>query len=241
MKRENNLWGIFFIVAAVLMLVGQLDVFQNINFFRIFVDLLLLCWLVYSILKREFFGILFSIAFFCILYDEMLGIEKLTPFPVLAAALLGGIGLNMLFKKKINNYNYSGYKAGDNPFVSAPDSTVSAADEIHDDQFSSSTLFGSNIKYVRSNNLQKAYIQCNFGDSKIYFDDALVQDGKCNIILDVHFGGVSLFIPKNWHLINKTNVVFGGIEEKNASASTGAPTVYLSGNVAFGGVDIIYC
>ena len=44
--------------------------------------------------------ILFSIAFICIIYDDWLGITALTPWTVLGAALLGSIGLSLIFKKK---------------------------------------------------------------------------------------------------------------------------------------------
>ena len=95
MKRENIFWGLFFILAALFMLVGRLDFFEGLSFFKIFGTLLLVGWLGHSLSKRDYGGILFSIAFLCILYDEFLGIEELTPWPVLGAAMFGSIGLSM--------------------------------------------------------------------------------------------------------------------------------------------------
>ena len=48
---------------------------------------------------------LFSLAFAAILFDEALGIEAITPWPVLGAALLGTIGLNMIFNKNKRDKN----------------------------------------------------------------------------------------------------------------------------------------
>ena len=42
---------------------------------------------------------LFSLAFLIIVNDELLGLEAITPWPVLGAALLGSLGLNLLFPK----------------------------------------------------------------------------------------------------------------------------------------------
>mgnify|MGYP006893000712 FL=1 len=50
--------------------------------------------------QREFLGNPVSIAFICIIYDDWLGITALTPWTVLGAALLGSIGLSLIFKKK---------------------------------------------------------------------------------------------------------------------------------------------
>ena len=63
MKRENIFWGLFFILAALFMLVGRLDFFEGLSFFKIFGTLLLVGWLGHSLSKRDYGGILFSIAF----------------------------------------------------------------------------------------------------------------------------------------------------------------------------------
>lgn len=240
MKRNNIFWGLFFILAAVLMILTRLDFFQDFHFFKLFGTVLLFIWFFYSIFKKEFFGMLFSIAFLCILHDEFLGIEALTPFPVLAAALFGSIGLTIIFKKEPEN-NCFNSSTENGPFVERPNSGYTSSEEINNDIFSSNTCFSSNIKYVKSDHLVQASIRCNFGDSKIYFDDAMVQGNDTVIILDVHFGSATLYIPKTWTIINQASSVFGSIEEKNHSCSSGTPVITLKGNVAFGSVDIIYC
>lgn len=241
MKRENIFWGLFFILAALFMLVGRLDFFEGFSFFKVFATLLLIGWFGHSLVRRDFGGMLFSIAFMCILYDEFLHIEALTPWPVLGAALFGSIGLSMIFKKPYDDYNY--YSAGDSngPYVERPQGSHSNVEETKDSQFAFNTTFSSTIKYVRSDNFKHASIRNNFGSSKVYFDDAMIQDGNATIVLDVNFGGVELYIPKTWNVLNHASSAFGAIEEKNRSCSNGTPTITLTGNVAFGGVTIIYC
>lgn len=48
----------------------------------------------------------FSVAFLAIVNSRLLGIEKLVPWPVLGAALLGTIGLNMLFPSRHRHGHY---------------------------------------------------------------------------------------------------------------------------------------
>ena len=57
-----------------------------------------------SIFKRNFSGILFPIAFICIIFDDKLGITAITPWTVLIAAALGSLGLSMIFHNKPNKY-----------------------------------------------------------------------------------------------------------------------------------------
>lgn len=100
MKNRKIFWGIFFIVMAVIVVVSRLDILSNVNVFT-FLATVIFGWIVVDgIRHRNFYEILFPIAFLCILYDEPLGIELLTPWTVLAAALFLSIGLTLLFGGK---------------------------------------------------------------------------------------------------------------------------------------------
>lgn len=55
---------------------------------------------------------MFSLAFLGILYDKPLGIESLTPFPILAAALLGTIGGNMIFGSRFGRNHHNHHQEG---------------------------------------------------------------------------------------------------------------------------------
>ena len=57
--------------------------------FQHFIDGIFYLALFKGIRNVNFWEILFSIAFICIIYDDQLGITALTPWTVLGAALLG--------------------------------------------------------------------------------------------------------------------------------------------------------
>lgn len=68
--------------------------------FSIILTVFFLWLFVEGIRNVNFWEILFSIAFICIIYDEPLGITALTPWTVLGAAFLGSIGLSLIFGGK---------------------------------------------------------------------------------------------------------------------------------------------
>ena len=98
-NRNNIFWGIIFLLAAVFLLVGKLGYLGGISLFSILFTVVLVAILLKSIPSVNFAGILFPLAFLCILYDKQLHIEALTPWTVLGVALLGTIGLQILFRK----------------------------------------------------------------------------------------------------------------------------------------------
>ena len=97
----NLFWGAVLILAAVFVILGQYGVFGDVSIITIFFGVGLGIWFVSSILKLSWGGMLFSLAFEILLFDETLGLEELTPWPVLLAAFLATMGLNILIKKDV--------------------------------------------------------------------------------------------------------------------------------------------
>ena len=95
-KSGKIFWGIFFLLAAVYVIVSQLGILPKVSVFTVIFTVFCIWLLVNGIRNISFWQILFSIAIVCILYAEPLGITALTPWPVLGAAALGSIGLSMI-------------------------------------------------------------------------------------------------------------------------------------------------
>lgn len=227
MKEERVFWGVFLIIGAVFLIVGKLGYLGGFSVLSLLLTIFFAACFVKGVLHKSVWGILFSIAFLCIIYEKPLGITEITPWPILAAAFLGSIGFSLLYRpkhKKMKCY-YNGKET---------------VETFAEEQIEFATTFGEGIKYVNSDDLQQVNLKCSFGSMKVYFDNAIIQNGQAVIHLDVSFAGTELYIPKEWNVVNKANVSFGAIEEKNRNGSAGTPVVTLIGSVSFAGVEIIY-
>jgi tellurite resistance protein TehA-like permease len=58
MKKRNIFWGIFFVVATVLLIASQLGSFMEIGFWSLLGTILLIAIIIQSCIYRVFFGIL---------------------------------------------------------------------------------------------------------------------------------------------------------------------------------------
>lgn len=234
MKNKNYFWGLFFISAAVVILVNQLGYFGEINLFSLICTILLTPIILQSLFSLNFVGILFPLSILGIIYAEPLGITDLTPWPILAIALFASIGFSLIFKpfrfKRVIRCKGFDNNEGFDEIIDTEDENV----------VDLSVNFGSCIKYVNTEKFEKANIGCSFGEMKVYFDNAKIDGEKAIINLNVSFGGVELYIPKTWKVINKADVSLGAIEEKTRSANDTNKTLYLYGKVNFAGVEIMY-
>lgn len=238
MKRRDLYWGFLFIIGAILIIVNQLGYFAGVSFLGIAATVILGGIMLDSLIHLNFGGVLFPAAFICMIFAEEWNITQLTPWPVLLTALLGTIGLSLIFKKnkRWNHPNWTKSKWNE----SHGEHFESVIDEPDGAMVDCMVSFGSSIKYINTEKLERANISCSFGAMKVYFDNALIQKGQAVIQLDVSFSGVELYIPKSWNTVIQVNESLGAINEKNRKDASQVPVVMIKGNIKFGGVDIIY-
>lgn len=241
MKKNNIFWGVVCILAAVFLVISKLGYFGDLSIWTLLFTVFFGITLCKGVFKGNVWEILFSVAFLLIIYDKPLGIEELTPWTVLGAALLGSIGLSFIFpsKSRKNHFHNEEWKTHANHFheSSFTEDVIDVSDESYIKQV---TRFGATTKYVNSDNFKRAELECSFGAMAVYFDKAQVKDGTAYLDVQVHFAGMELYVPKEWTVCNNADCTLGGIEEKNRNCPDGTVTLVLTGSVSFAGIDIIY-
>ena len=238
MKKERILWGLLFILGAMCLLFSHTDFMQGlrINVWNLLWTIILLSILIKSIVRLNYFGIFFPLAFLCIIYKEPLGIAQIGHFTFFGAAILLSIGCNMLFPRKENHIHWHHGQFNSEGEVNFDEVTHTDTNEYIRQEVN----FGSCVKYVNSENFRGGSFECNFGALKIYFTNTIIQDSQATVSIENNFAGTEIYVPKNWHVVNQIRSAFGGVDEKGVSQPDGVHTLYLIGECNFGGIDIIY-
>lgn len=239
MKRGKKLfWGLLFILGAIALIVGKMGFLETFSFWGIVFSIALLGILVEGIFHRSWGMILFPIAFLIIVNDEFLGLESITPWPVLGAALLGTIGLKILFPGKHRGIGQvAKWKKRNNGKMIAgnEENNVLSGEQIW---FSNS--FGDSVKYLGGSEVKQVHLENAFGNLTVYFDNVQLKDGSADVYVDSGFGNLILYIPANWTVVTKLEVSFGDVKEQGSVEAEGDNTLYLFGEVGFGDLQIYY-
>jgi predicted membrane protein len=242
MKNKNVFMGVLLISIAVFLILNQFGlVTPGISGWNIVLGGFFVGLLIRGIADKSFFGIFFPLAFLWLIFDDVLGFRDISSGTVMLIALLLSIGFSYLFPQKKHkdekkiDIEWEAYENGDK--VGEHQRVV---DETTENSVYCSNTFGATTKYINSNNLQRATLDCSFGEIKAYFDNAVVQNPSVEICVHVSFGSVELYIPREWNLVQNANVFAGSVSEKNRNCSDGRPVVELVGEVNFGAVTIIY-
>lgn len=231
MRERNIFWGILFVLGAIGLVIGKMGFLSNVNPFSLGFSVILGVIIIDSLFRLNYAGILFPIAFLCIIYDKQLGITSLTPWTVLIAALFGSIGLSMIFPKKnkfFQKKSYFSFEEGEN---------IKIEDEGN---IKISAAFSGGTKYINTDKFISADISCKYSGLEVYFDNAVMAEDKAVLRLDVAFSGLELYIPRSWNVENRTNVFLGGIENKKYGDKVYTNTLILTGDVKLSGVEIHY-
>ena len=161
MKMSENigkiLWGLLFLVGAVYLIASKVWSLPRISVFNVILGVFCVWIMIEGIRHVNFWEILFPIAFICILFSAPLGLSAFTPWPVLGAALLGSIGLSMIFKPKKHRTWSEGHMYGN---MAGSDSEQCNGENLNFDN-----TFGESIKYINTDNLCTVSVDNSFGST----------------------------------------------------------------------------
>ncbi len=239
MSSKKIIWGLFFIAGAALLVLNQMGLLIGIGMWSLLFTLVLIPVFIQSLIRLEFFGMFFPLALLAIIYAEPLGIEKLVPWTVLLAALLLSLGFTILFKKERFWHRDGCRNKNDAEVASGWLGDIRQTDE---DNIAVEASFGSSTRYIHSTNLQKVSVKCSFGSVKVFFDNASLSPEGAEMYIASSFGGVELYIPRAWRVINNVDTSFSGVDERHSFGEppSSAPVITLLGNIRFSGIEVVY-
>ncbi len=242
MKKQSDriFWGGIFIIAAIVLVLGRLNIFDIFHFslFRNgFLSFILVAFLIKCIISRSITGAVFSAAFLVIINRNLLwfiGLEDLSLWTILLAATLVCIGLNIIFPEKFQkqvHQEQTSYEYTKQTYEEAKSTTA-------DTNFS--TTFGSAVKYVNTGDFRGSDLEAVFGTLKVYYDQAKIQGGEPVIKVSAVFGTITIFVPRDWYVVSETSAVFASVVERGMRDPISSKTVHLQGETVFGKVEIVY-
>ena len=226
-KTSTILWGIFFIFAAVMIVLNQLGHLTQVGLFELIYLVIVIPIVLKSLQYLQWFGVFIPLAIGFILFGSSLGLPDISNIAIILVSVFLSIGFGILFRRR----SHKVWHASDD-----------VVEETTDEKVSATASFSSTVTYINSDNFKRGDFKCSFGAMKIYFDNAKLDKEGAVINVDASFGGVEIYIPKEWKVIHTSSTFLGGIDEKNMKTkhAENAPQLTISGSVNFAGIEITY-
>lgn len=232
MKSRNWFWGLFFLLAAVFIIVSQTIGLGQIGFWSIAATVLFVALLIHSLVELNYFGIFLPIVFLYKIYANTFHFPDISIWLLLLAAVLASIGCEMLFHR---HHKWSCCWHGDHH-------EFKHISESSDDNHPSVKVsFSASSQYLHGDSIESGEFISSFGALEVYFDQAHLSPSGAEIYIDSSFGAVKLYVPRAWPVRDSIRASLGAVDNTRVSQpDTSLPVLTLTGDVKFGAVEIHY-
>lgn len=231
MKKRNIFWGIFFIVATVVLIASQVGNFEAWSFWSLLGSILLVAVIIQSAMYKVWAGIFIPISVIYIIYQNALHWPYIAPWVLIIAAILVSIGFHILFKSRsIPHHVYHDHST-----------RISGNDDDNNPQISVS--LGNTTRYLHSTALASGRLSVSLGSLEVYFGDAKLDPAGATISMDCSLGAIKLYIPRVWRVVDNIESSIGGVSFINsgiAAPDPELPALTLKGDVSMGGIEVTY-
>lgn len=221
-------------IAAGLIVLGRNLGLVDYNLFRILISwqMLLIVLGLNSIFRRQHVGggILIGVGvFFLIPRISGLGYDWVSTYWPMLFVL---IGILLLFKlwKPGNTIFKEGTRFSNDTFYKSADGFVT-----------SNNAFGSVSQIVLDPVFKGAKITNTFGSTVIDLRHTSLDAPETYIDIDCSFGGIEIFVPRNWTVKSNLHHFFSGNDDKRYWGNDVPDSTHLliiRGNISFSGVEI---
>jgi len=237
-RFSTIVWGLFLLLAAVFVLTNNHFGFAGIGLGRIIIAILALAFIVQCIARFHIAPLVIPVAVLYVVFRRELGLPPIQTWKLVTAAVLAFIGLNVLLpgpgsRRSRNNCGESEESGGRQK--------QTPTEGNNDNNPYIGVNFGTVSRSLNAGSLETARLSCNFGAMEIYFNQAGLSPDGAEVNISCSFGGIQLFIPRHWQVIDRLHCTLAGVDNKSLSApGENAPRLTLTGSVSLGGVEIKY-
>jgi len=112
--------------------------------------------------------------------------------------------------------------------------------EVKGDDLNAANVFSGMKRTITSQKFRGGKATTIFGGMEIDLTQAGLEGDQATVDLTAIFGGIELWVPKEWKVVVDAAPILGAVEDKHKSvpdAETKA-TLYVKGTAIFGGIDI---
>lgn len=235
MKNKNWFWGLFFLLSAVFVIASQTGSFGQIGFLSILATVLLAAIIIRSLADLNFYGVFIPLGLLYLIYWQPLALIYISPWLLLLAAVLAGIGFSFFFHKHP-------HKAVCSCSHDEIEHFNQTSENIDDNNPYAKVTFGSSSKYLHADCLKSGQFIASFGALEVFFDQAQLSPEGAEIFLDCSFGSIKLYVPKHWRVLDNLHASLGGVDNDTrlSQPNENSPRLTLTGSVQLGGIEIQY-
>ncbi|MDR2570250.1 MAG: cell wall-active antibiotics response protein [Oscillospiraceae bacterium] len=235
-------WGVFLLLAATLVLSNQFGGFVELGVGSMIAAALAAAFLVQCLISLNFGSLPIPIAALYYIFQVPLELPIISFWPLVLVTVLTTSGLYALlpktfFRRIKKNVNVVYTDENGKEYTDEDKTRIDESGDNNNPHIS--VQFGGVSRYLNSNCLETAELDCSFGSLEVYFDSVELSPDGAEVFVNCKFGNIELYVPKHWHITNNMNASLGNAEVNGRNdSSEDAPKLTVTGNVSLGNIEV---
>jgi predicted membrane protein len=244
-------WGFFWLLIPALILANYFGGFVELGVWSIAVGALALLIMFHCIASLSFASLPLPIATLYYIFQVPLELPMISFWTLVLVTIPVIIALHLLLPRRFGSGKFvvmglDGFdgnkdrKRGRRNGGVGGGSVTQITEGDDDNNPRISVSFGGASRYLHSDCLETAELNCSFGGLEVYFDHVQLSPNGAEVYVNCSFGAVEMYVPSDWRVIDEMSASLGGVDVNKhlLSAAPDAPTLTVTGNVSFGGVEV---
>jgi len=111
--------------------------------------------------------------------------------------------------------------------------------DVGGDDLTISQVFSGSSRKVESQNFRGGKADVVFGSAEIDLRAAKLAGGQATLVLSAVFGGIEVYVPRDWQVVLEGSPVLGSIDShKKAATVPATQTLTIKGSAVFGSIEV---
>jgi len=235
-RFSNFFWGVFLLLAAAFVLTNRYFGFADIGVGSIVITILALAFIVQCLARLHIAPLVIPLTVLYFIFRDPLDLPYIQTWKVITAAACAFIGLGILIPHNRHFFNKCGGSDG-----SGDQQQRIPEEGNRDNNPNISVNFSAVSRNLNADSLETVRLSCSFGALEIFFNQVTLGPNGANAFITCSFGGIQLFVPRHWQVINNLNCTLAGVDIKSyAAPADNAPRLTLNGSAFCGGIEVKY-
>ncbi|SFQ31599.1 hypothetical protein SAMN02910358_01528 [Lachnospiraceae bacterium XBB1006] len=238
-RVKNTFMGLVLIGLAVLIIANQVGISlfpRGISGARLVYGVICAVVFVNGLFERNLWTIGFSVGFGYWILQEPCRWPHLSIWVLLLTVVLVCSGLELIFRKKRIHI-----RVDKEAFEEAQKEGAFNKGESYyngGDMWMKDAVFSNVTRYVQDMDFAGGKMDVAFSNVRIYFDQAKLHNGQAVVSFDSAFSSVTVYVPKEWNVIDNTSRVFSCRRGSGDIRGTEEQTLIVEGDCVFGNLQI---
>ena len=173
----------------------------------------------------------------------LISVGVFTLYPQFWPLILVGLGAYIILKRNRSKYfSSSSSTQFSEQNINPNETSESGQNKDMQDNIDDLSIFGGGTKNFTSKNFRGGKLTALFGGSDIHLENCNLAHGQNELDIFAMFGGYTIYVPQDWHVIVDVIPLFGGFSDKRIKDPNRVyeedKVLVIKGLVLFGGGEL---